>query len=202
MDEISIETKTMNELPSATEVNSTDLLMIHDGNGVKTTNVGAVIGTVPVDGAVNLTSTNAVQNKVITKYVNDKTVADSAISSTSTNAVQNKVVYNELAKKVNADNSGAWIQAVGTTDFYYRKVYGIVYVMIQGAFNISVGHNVFSFKMPSNYRPLTHVGTSIACGEWGSHSGYICIYNDGLIRTSTNQAATEVYCYLSYPAEN
>lgn len=175
MDEISIETKTMNELPSATEVNSTDLLMIHDGNGVKTTNVGAVIGTVPVDGA---------------------------ISSTSTNAVQNKVVYNELAKKVNADNSGTWIQPVGGVEFYYRKVYGIVYVMINGAFNISVGHNDFSFKMPSGYRPLTCVRTSIACGDWASHSGCICVYKDGLIRTSTNQAATEVYCYLSYPAEN
>ena len=48
----------------------------------------------PVDTAMSDTSTNAVQNKVIKKYVDDHSAApvDTAMSDTSTNAVQNKVI--------------------------------------------------------------------------------------------------------------
>lgn len=62
------------------------------------------------DVAMSDTSTKAVQNKVIKKYIDDaianvegggggNIVVDTEISSTSTNPVQNKVVYSELQKK-------------------------------------------------------------------------------------------------------
>jgi hypothetical protein len=61
------------------------------------------------DVAMSDTSTKAVQNKVIKKYIDDAIanvggggsdiVVDTEISSTSTNPVQNKVVYSELQKK-------------------------------------------------------------------------------------------------------
>lgn len=60
------------------------------------------------DIAMSDTSTKAVQNKVIKKYIDDAIanvgggsdiVVDTEISSTSTNPVQNKVVYSELQKK-------------------------------------------------------------------------------------------------------
>ena len=57
-----------------------------------------------VDTAMSDTSTNAVQNKVIKKYVDDHSAApvDTAMSDTSTNAVQNKVI-----KKYVDDHSAA-----------------------------------------------------------------------------------------------
>ena len=63
------------------------------------------------DVAMSDTSTKAVQNKVIKKYIDDAVaniegggsggniVVDTEMSSTSTNPVQNKVVYSELQKK-------------------------------------------------------------------------------------------------------
>lgn len=62
------------------------------------------------DSAMSDESVNAVQNKVIKKYIDDaianvgggggsNIVVDTEISSTSTNPVQNKVVYSELQKK-------------------------------------------------------------------------------------------------------
>ena len=62
------------------------------------------------DVAMSDTSTKAVQNKVIKKYIDDaianvggggggNIVVDTEMSSTSTNPVQNKVVYSELQKK-------------------------------------------------------------------------------------------------------
>lgn len=61
------------------------------------------------DVAMSDTSTKAVQNKVIKKYIDDAIanvgegsldiVVDTEMSSTSTNPVQNKVVYSELQKK-------------------------------------------------------------------------------------------------------
>ena len=61
------------------------------------------------DSAMSDESVNAVQNKVIKKYIDDAIanvgggssdiVVDTEISSTSTNPVQNKVVYSELQKK-------------------------------------------------------------------------------------------------------
>ena len=57
-----------------------------------------------LDTAMSDTSTNAVQNKVIKKYVDDHSAApvDTAMSDTSTNAVQNKVI-----KKYVDDHSAA-----------------------------------------------------------------------------------------------
>ena len=47
-----------------------------------------------VDSALSSTSTNPVQNKVVTEAIeNAKVTVDSALSSTSTNPVQNKVLY-------------------------------------------------------------------------------------------------------------
>lgn len=62
------------------------------------------------DSAMSDESVNAVQNKVIKKYIDDaianvggggggNIVVDTEMSSTSTNPVQNKVVYSELQKK-------------------------------------------------------------------------------------------------------
>lgn len=75
-------------------------------------NDGSVSGTAGsfYDSEMSSSSTNAVQNKVIKKYIDDaianvgggggsNIVVDTEISSTSTNPVQNKVVYSELQKK-------------------------------------------------------------------------------------------------------
>lgn len=75
-------------------------------------NDGSVSGTAGsfYDVAMSDTSTKAVQNKVIKKYIDDAIanvgggsdiVVDTEISSTSTNPVQNKVVYSELQNKQN-----------------------------------------------------------------------------------------------------
>ena len=46
-----------------------------------------------IDSAMSSTSTNAVQNKVVKKYVDDRIIlVDAEMSDTSTNTVQNKVI--------------------------------------------------------------------------------------------------------------
>lgn len=80
------------------------------------------------DSAMSDESVNAVQNKVIKKYIDDAIanvgegssdiVVDTEMSSTSTNPVQNKVVYSELQKKQGTINDLADIRrgaALGKT---------------------------------------------------------------------------------------
>ena len=82
------------------------------------------IPTMPtIDSALNTTSTNPVQNKIITNALNNKSdkghthnysditntptipTVDSALSTTSTNAIQNKVVTNALNGKANTSHT-------------------------------------------------------------------------------------------------
>ena len=81
---------------------------------------GIPVVNTPVDEEMSDTSENAVQNKVIKKYIDDAIanvgggsdiVVDTEISSTSTNPVQNKVVYSELQKKQGTINDLADIRS-------------------------------------------------------------------------------------------
>ena len=58
-----------------------------------------------IDSAMSDSSTNAVQNKVVKKYVDDRTVVDSGMSDTSTNAVQNKAVKSYVDGRTALDSA-------------------------------------------------------------------------------------------------
>lgn len=91
--------------------------------------------TPTVDTAMSDTSTNAVQNKVIKKYVDDKVAAagsnitvDAALSSTSTNPVQNKAVKAAIDAKMGKSGGtftgnvygkyfcGTWLQSTAASN--------------------------------------------------------------------------------------
>ena len=72
--------------------------------------------TAVIDSSMSDTSTNAVQNKVVKKYVDDHTVVvDSAMSDTSTNPVQNKVVKSYVDGRT---SSVAWNNITGKPSTY------------------------------------------------------------------------------------
>ena len=58
-----------------------------------------------IDSAMSDTSTNTVQNKVVKKYVDDRTVVDSVMSDSSNKAVQNKVVKSYVDGRTTLDTS-------------------------------------------------------------------------------------------------
>ena len=61
--------------------------------------------TAVIDSAMSDTSTKAVQNKVVKKYVDDRTVVDSAMSDSSTKAVQNNVVKKYVDTRTTLDTA-------------------------------------------------------------------------------------------------
>ena len=54
-----------------------------------------------IDSSMSDTSTNAVQNKVVKSYVDERTTLDTSMSDTSTNTVQNKVIKKYVDDETN-----------------------------------------------------------------------------------------------------
>ena len=82
-----------------------------------------------IDSSMSDSSTNPVQNKVVKKYVDDRTVVDSALSSTSTNPVQNKVVKSALDGKsdINHVHNYAGSDSVGGAANSAKIITGFAY---------------------------------------------------------------------------
>lgn len=95
------------------------IVVLADGG----TSGGGGGSTITIDTTLSTTSTNPVQNKVITTALNSKLdtasyVVDSTISSTSTNPLQNKVIYPILANYI-PRNTTFTVKGDGTGDFIY-----------------------------------------------------------------------------------